>query len=169
MNQPLLRLVNISKRYPGVQALHGVDLALEAGEIHCLVGENGSGKSTLIKIMAGVVRPDAGGRLEFDGEPVRHWDSTRSMRSGVEVIYQDLSLFPNLTVAENIALGQLIEEHRVHVVADTEDEHARVGGVSCVRVSGDGEWIGLADGRLAVGEKDEKSRSIVLLKQGEGL
>jgi len=106
----VLCLANVSKRFPGVQALDGVDFSLERGEIHCLVGENGSGKSTLIKIIAGVESPDAGGRIEVDGSPVRHWQSTRAIRRGIEVIYQDLSLFPNLSVAENIALGQLQEE-----------------------------------------------------------
>jgi len=110
MSQPLLRLTNISKRFPGVQALDGVDLSLDRGEVHCLVGENGSGKSTLIKIISGVERPDSGGQIEMDGSVVRHWHSTRAIHRGIEVIYQDLSLFPNLSVAENIALGQLAEE-----------------------------------------------------------
>ena len=110
MIAPLLHLANISKRFPGVRALDGVDLSIGAGEIHCLVGENGSGKSTLIKIVAGVERPDTGSKMEMDGKPLRRWDSSRAIGHGIEVIYQDLSLFPNLTVAENIGLGQLVEE-----------------------------------------------------------
>ncbi len=110
MIPPLLHLTNISKRFPGVQALDGVDLSLDRGEAHCLVGENGSGKSTLIKVISGVERPESGGRMEMDGSVVRHWQSSRAIHRGIEVIYQDLSLFPNLSVAENIALGQLSEE-----------------------------------------------------------
>ena len=110
MSPPLLRLQNISKQFPGVRALDRVDLTIAAGEIHGLVGENGSGKSTLIQIMAGAERAEAGGRVELDGMPVVHWDAHQSVRRGVEVIYQDLSLFPNLRVAENIALGQLVAE-----------------------------------------------------------
>jgi len=96
----------ISKRYGGVQALSGVNLTLRAGEVHCLCGQNGSGKSTLIKILAGVEQPDAGSRIVIDGELHARLSPTASRRLGVQVIYQDLSLFPNLTVAENIAVGQ---------------------------------------------------------------
>jgi simple sugar transport system ATP-binding protein len=101
-----LELQAISKRYGGVQALSGVDLVLRAGEVHCLCGQNGCGKSTLIKIIAGVEQPDAGGRLVIAGEHHPRLSPTTSRRLGVQVIYQDLSLFPNLTVAENIAIGQ---------------------------------------------------------------
>ena len=110
MTDQLLLLTNITKTFPGVRALDGVDFAVDAGEIHCLVGENGSGKSTLIKIMAGVEQPDRGGRIEIDGERVDHWYSPAAIHRGIAVIYQDLSLFPNLTVAENIAFSQLTEE-----------------------------------------------------------
>lgn len=128
----MLCLANVSKRFPGVQALDGVDFTLERGEIHCLVGENGSGKSTLIKIIAGVESPDAGGQIEIDGAPVRQWQATRAIRRGIEVIYQDLSLFPNLTVAENIALGQLQEEkvkwvRRRHVRQIADEALRRIG------------------------------------------
>ena len=101
-----LDLKNISKRFGGVQALTDVDLTLEAGEVHCLVGENGSGKSTLIKIISGVQPPEAGGVINIEGRSYTHLNPVESTRSGIQVIYQDLSLFPNLTVAENIAVGQ---------------------------------------------------------------
>jgi len=100
---------NISKAFSGVHALEDVSLAIDAGEIHCLVGENGSGKSTLIKIIGGVLKPDKG-ELRISGKlfaPVRAIDS---IRQGIQIIYQDLSLFPNLSVAENISLNQLIEQ-----------------------------------------------------------
>jgi simple sugar transport system ATP-binding protein len=86
-----------------VQALCDVDLEIRAGEIHCLAGENGSGKSTLIKILSGVHRPEAGGRLEFFGEAVTGLDPVTAHRLGVQVIWQDLALFAHLSVAENIA------------------------------------------------------------------
>jgi simple sugar transport system ATP-binding protein len=99
-------LRSISKRYGGVQALSSVSITLRSGEIHCLCGQNGSGKSTLIKILAGVEQPDAGGHLVIAGHEYAHLTPSTSMRLGVQVIYQDLSLFPNLTVEENIAVGQ---------------------------------------------------------------
>ncbi len=91
-----------------------VDLTLVAGEVHCLAGENGSGKSTLIKIISGVQPPDPGGRIVIDGREYPHLTPADSTRLGVQVIYQDLSLFPDLTVAENIAFAQHLG--RVHGV-----------------------------------------------------
>jgi simple sugar transport system ATP-binding protein len=101
-----LELTRISKRFGGVAALQDVDLTLEAGEVHCLVGENGSGKSTLIKIISGVQSPEAGGHIVIEGREYPHLTPVESTRLGIQVIYQDLSLFPNLTVAENIAVGR---------------------------------------------------------------
>jgi simple sugar transport system ATP-binding protein len=95
----------ISKRFGGVVALRDVDLSLRAGEVHCLVGENGSGKSTLIKIISGVLRPEPGGRIVIEGREYPHLNPVQSTACGIQVIYQDLSLFPNLTVAENIAVA----------------------------------------------------------------
>ncbi len=100
-----LDLSTISKRFGGVTALSNVDMTLEAGEVHCLVGENGSGKSTLIKIISGVQPPEAGGRIVIEGREYTHLTPQESTRAGIQVIYQDLSLFPNLTVAENIAIN----------------------------------------------------------------
>jgi len=108
MAQPFLSMKNISKRYVGVQALDRVDFEVAYGEIHCLVGENGSGKSTLIKIISGAVQPDPGGIIEIDGERFHDYHSIDAIRKGIEVIYQDLSLFPNLSVAENIALSEIL-------------------------------------------------------------
>lgn len=108
MTEPFLLMQHISKRYVGVQALDAVDFDIKKGEIHCLVGENGSGKSTLIKIISGAIKPDDGAHIEIDGEAFQDYHAIDSIHRGIEVIYQDLSLFPNLTVAENIALGQTI-------------------------------------------------------------
>jgi ABC-type sugar transport system ATPase subunit len=103
--KPYLVMSRISKTYPGVKALRQVSLEVRKGEVHALVGENGAGKSTLIKILAGVVRPDPGGTIEIEGKPVEFASPLDALRQGISVNYQDLSLFPNLSVAENIALG----------------------------------------------------------------
>jgi simple sugar transport system ATP-binding protein len=108
MNDVFLSMRNVSKRYVGVQALTGVDFEIRKGEIHCLVGENGSGKSTLIKIISGAVPPDEGAEIVINGHLVHDYQAIDAIHQGIEVIYQDLSLFPNLTVAENIALGRVI-------------------------------------------------------------
>jgi simple sugar transport system ATP-binding protein len=108
MAELFLSMRDIEKRYGGVKALDGVDFDIFPGEIHCLVGENGSGKSTLIKIISGAVKPDEGSLIEIEGTPLQAYGAIDAIHRGIEVIYQDLSLFPNLTVAENIALGELI-------------------------------------------------------------
>jgi rhamnose transport system ATP-binding protein len=102
--QTLLQLTGISKHFAGVQALKGVSLELHAAEVHALVGENGAGKSTLIKIITGAHQPDAG-TLEIRGQGVENNDPVRARALGIAAIYQQPALFPDLTVAENIALG----------------------------------------------------------------
>jgi rhamnose transport system ATP-binding protein len=102
--QTLLRLTGISKHFGGVRALQGVSFDLRAGEVHALIGENGAGKSTLIKVITGAHRPDAG-TLEIQGQAVTDNDPSRARSLGVTAIYQQPALFPDLTVAENIALG----------------------------------------------------------------
>ena len=102
---PLLRLSAVTKRFGGVVALDGVDFELRSGEIHALLGENGAGKSTLIKILGGIHRPD-GGEIIFDGKRVEVHDVIAADRLGIRVIHQELSLAPNLSVAENIFLGR---------------------------------------------------------------
>ncbi len=101
--QPFLRLSGVSKRFGGVQALDDIDWEVRRGEVHCLVGENGCGKSTLIKAVAGVHAPSAGS-IEVEGRNVLPLDPGRARALGIQVIFQDLSLFPNLTVAENIGI-----------------------------------------------------------------
>lgn len=101
---PLLELVDISKSFGGVQALRGVDFSLRAGEIHGLVGENGAGKSTLMKIIAGV-HHDFQGTMRLDGKPVRFRSARDALDAGVGMVHQELSIAPELTVAENVFLG----------------------------------------------------------------
>ncbi|UWE10774.1 sugar ABC transporter ATP-binding protein [Actinacidiphila bryophytorum] len=94
----------ITKEFPGAKALDGVDLDVEPGEVHCLLGQNGAGKSTLIKVLAGAHQPDSGD-LAWDGEPVVLPSPTAAMRHGISTIYQELDLVDGLSVADNIFLG----------------------------------------------------------------
>jgi simple sugar transport system ATP-binding protein len=111
MSREFLRLNHISKSFAGVQALKDISLTLDQGKSYCLVGENGSGKSTLIKVIAGVHEPDAG-EIVIRGKAYKRLHPIESIREGIQVIYQDLSLFPNLTVAENIAVNDQISQKR---------------------------------------------------------
>jgi ribose transport system ATP-binding protein len=103
---PLWELRRVSKAFPGVQALAEVSLLIHAHEVHALVGENGSGKSTLVKLLAGVHAPDAG-EIRFRGRPVVITSPIAARSYGVATIYQEFSLVPSLTVAENVHLGRL--------------------------------------------------------------
>jgi len=101
---PLLEAISISKSYSGVRALKRVSFDLLPGEVHALVGENGAGKSTLIKIVTGAIAPDSG-TLRIAGRIVEHHNPTLAQALGIAVVYQQPALFPDLTVAENIAIG----------------------------------------------------------------
>ncbi len=109
--EPLWELRDISKAFPGVQALDNVHFTLYPGEVHALLGENGSGKSTLCKCIAGVHQPDEGQML-LGGRPVRFDHPLEARAEGVAIIYQDFSLVPALSVAENIFLGRPIRNER---------------------------------------------------------
>ncbi|MET0746233.1 MAG: ATP-binding cassette domain-containing protein, partial [Microvirga sp.] len=99
-----LTLQNVSKRYGGVHALQDVTFSCARGAIHAVLGENGAGKSTLIKMISGVVQPDEG-TMVFDGAPVRFPDPAAANRAGIACIFQELSLMPDLSVAENVTLS----------------------------------------------------------------
>lgn len=99
-------LRNIWKRFPGVQALSDVDFDLRHGEVHAVVGENGAGKSTLIKILSGVYRPDSGS-YTIDGRSARVNNPHDAIAAGISVVYQELKLIPNMSIAENIFFGRL--------------------------------------------------------------
>ena len=101
---PRLQLSGITRRYPAVVANDGVDLTVMPGEIHAVLGENGAGKSTLVKIVYGVVRPDAG-TIRWDGRPVTITSPAQARALGIGMVFQHFSLFETLTVAENIALA----------------------------------------------------------------
>ena len=130
-DEVFLKLVGIKKSFGGVHALQGVDLEIRKGEIHCLAGENGCGKSTLIKAISGVHIPDEGS-IRIDGEEMKNMKPMDAINRGIQVIYQDFAVFPNLTVAENIALnGELkdgvkrVSWRQIHKVA--AEAMARVG------------------------------------------
>ncbi|KPC58801.1 sugar ABC transporter ATP-binding protein [Streptomyces chattanoogensis] len=104
-DRELLRMEGVTKSFPGVRALDGVDLTLRGGEVHVLLGENGAGKSTLIKMLSGVHRPDEG-RITAHGQEVHIRSAQDAERLGIATIHQEFTLVPGLTVAENIFLGR---------------------------------------------------------------
>jgi ribose transport system ATP-binding protein len=123
---PFFALENVSKRYGGVHALRDVDFACSHGSIHAVLGENGAGKSTLMKIMAGVVQPDDG-RMTLDGVPVTFASPASANRAGIVCIFQELSLMPELTVADNITLSSPPRRFGLAQRRQSEELLARVG------------------------------------------
>ncbi|WP_456696237.1 sugar ABC transporter ATP-binding protein [Aeromicrobium sp. P5_D10] len=114
-----VRLRNISKRYPGTVALDEVSLEVRPGDIHALVGGNGSGKSTLIKILCGVVTTELGGSIEVDGALAasESWSAADARAAGVHAVHQDLGVFLDLNVGENLAIGEGFAANRVGAVS----------------------------------------------------
>mgnify|MGYP004713388595 FL=1 len=101
----ILELKHISKQYTGVKALDDVSISFRQGEVHALMGENGAGKSTLIKTLSGAIRPDTG-EIVFEGTTYTHMEPRQAMELGIHVIYQEFNMMPELSVAENIFMGQ---------------------------------------------------------------
>jgi ribose transport system ATP-binding protein len=126
----LLNMSSIRKSFGATQALDGVDLTINEGEVHALIGENGAGKSTLMKIISGAIKPDSG-MMHFNGQPYQPIDPRWARRSGVAMIYQELSLAPHLTVFENIFLGNEITKgpfvNRSQMIERSKSALARVG------------------------------------------
>jgi ribose transport system ATP-binding protein len=104
--KPILQMRNVSKTFPGVKALQKVELTVYPGEVHALMGENGAGKSTLMKILSGAYVPDPGAEILIDEKPIHINGPLSAKEHGIAIIYQELALAPNLTVAENIYLGR---------------------------------------------------------------
>ncbi len=144
MANSILVAKNISKSYVGVQALDNVNVSINEGEVKCLAGENGSGKSTFVKIVAGVEQPDSG-EIYINGQLYPKMTPISAISAGIQIIYQDLSLFSNMTVAENIAMNKLVKENRksinkqevkeiaqkaLDMVGVTMDLNAKVQGIS---------------------------------------
>ena len=105
----ILSLKNITKQYPGVKALDDISIDIRRGEVHALVGENGAGKSTLIKTISGAIRPDSG-EIVIDGQSYRSLTPTESRKAGVAIIYQEFTLVPVMSAAENIFMGEFIQK-----------------------------------------------------------
>jgi ribose transport system ATP-binding protein len=123
---PLLEMRHISKNFSGVRALVDAQLTVFAGEVHAVMGENGAGKSTLMKILAGAYAADGDAEIRIDGKPVAIGTPAAAISHGIAVIYQELSLSPNLTVAENIYLGR---EIRKGIFADRKAMELRCRGI----------------------------------------
>jgi len=102
---PVLAARDVTKRYGGTTAIAGIDFTVEAGRVHALIGENGAGKSTLVKILAGVEQPTSG-ELLFHGEPVQFTSPRDAARLGIDIIHQELQLFPDLSIEENLFVGR---------------------------------------------------------------
>lgn len=155
----LLRAEGIDKSYPGVHALKQVDFELRPGEVHVLLGENGAGKSTLIKILSGAESPDKG-HISISGEPVHIGNPLKARSLGIFTIYQELSLVPQLTVAENICLGTFpsargwADWNQVHDTARRALERLNIHGIS----------TGATVGELSVHEQQlvEISRALTI-------
>jgi ribose transport system ATP-binding protein len=130
----LFRMEGVSKRYGGVRALRDAEIVVEAGRVHAVLGENGAGKSTLIKIMSGVVTPDEG-RMVLDGETVSFASPADANRAGIVCIFQELSLIPDLSVADNIAISNppsrfgLIDRRAQRRFAEEALERAGAGDI----------------------------------------
>jgi simple sugar transport system ATP-binding protein len=133
MTEEILRVEHIHKTFGGVIALDDVSLSVHKGETCCLVGENGSGKSTMIKVISGVYTPDSG-EIRVNGNRYSKLSPLESIREGIQVIYQDFSLFPNLTVAENIAINQQLASGR-SLVSWKEINRIAAAGLARIGIS----------------------------------
>lgn len=105
---PLLELKQIKKSFPGVKALDGIDLTIQRGEVHALLGENGAGKSTLVKIMCGIYQPDSGG-IFLEGQRCRFANYRDAIDAGIGIIFQEFSLIPYMNTIDNIFLNREIK------------------------------------------------------------
>ena len=124
MSEYLLQMTGIDKSFGGVHALDHVNFAIKPGKVMCLAGENGCGKSTLVKIISGVYTRDSGDVM-FEGKPIEKITPAEATRMGIQVIYQDLSIFPNLTVMENLAINSEITANRKVVNKKRWEQTAR--------------------------------------------
>ena len=166
---PILEMRNISKTFGKLRALRNVQFAVAKGEIHALMGENGAGKSTLMKILAGAIRPDPGSEIFIEGNPVAMAGPTAAKALGIAVIYQELSLSPNLSVAENIYLGrELLGKglaagwlDRMAMIRGSADVLVRLGAsfTACAKVSD----LTLAERQLVEIARAVHSKSKILI------
>jgi putative multiple sugar transport system ATP-binding protein len=135
MNTPLLEMKNITKVFPGVKALNDVSFQVAQGEIHCLVGENGAGKSTLMKVLSGVYpHGEYSGEILFGGEEQKFGSISDSEKAGIAIIYQELALIPEMTVYENIFLGNEIKKANGFTIDWNETIHRAVNAIKKVKL-----------------------------------
>lgn len=129
MSKELLSVDKLSKTFSGIRVLKNVSFSLGEGEVHALVGENGAGKSTLIKIISGVETSDPGSHIYIQGKEVHAMTPEKSSALGISVIYQDISLFPNMSIAENLMIGKYDKKlvHRKYIRTFAEEAFRRIG------------------------------------------
>ena len=156
---PLCELRGIRKVFPGVVANDGVDVALRSGEVHALLGENGAGKSTLIKILSGMLRPDAG-EIRFEGRPVRIDGPRDAIELGIGTVYQHLTLVPTLSVLENLMLGSQGGTGRLDLAG------ARTRFAELARLLGVDLAPGAHTGGLALGQQQQVEIIKALWRKG---
>jgi simple sugar transport system ATP-binding protein len=149
MIDKLVEMKHVNKHYGGVHALKNIDFDINAGEVHCLVGQNGCGKSTLIKIISGVVKSDEGSQITIAGKTMHHASSQFSKENGVKVIYQDFSLFPNLSIAENIAYDYITSKN-FGVIDWQEIKKIAINALDLINVSFD---IGKQVSELSIADR----------------
>ena len=120
----LLSVENVSKSFPGVKALQNVSFTVEAGTVHAVMGENGAGKSTLMQCIAGVQRPEEG-QLVFEGKPLDMRNTRDANKHGIAIVFQELVLAPNMSIAENVVFGMEPRAGKIFVDRTTMREEAR--------------------------------------------
>ena len=154
----ILSVKQIKKSFGGVHALKGVDLTIKKGETHCLAGENGCGKSTIIKVISGFYKPD-GGSIEVDGKAYPVMTPSEAIKAGIQVIYQDFSIFPNLTVIENLAFNQVLANKKKFV---NKKEFRRIAEEAVAKINFDVDLDALVE-TLPVADKQLIAISRALL------
>lgn len=121
--QPIVELVNVTKKYPGVIAMDGVSIDFRPGEVHAVIGENGAGKSTMMNVLAGAVQPN-GGAIRVDGRDTSFPTPLASQAAGIRIVFQELSLCWNLSVGENVMLPALARRKPLSPLASMKAGHA---------------------------------------------
>ncbi|MBQ6595455.1 MAG: sugar ABC transporter ATP-binding protein [Clostridia bacterium] len=154
----ILSVKQIKKSFGGVHALKGVDLTIRKGETHCLAGENGCGKSTIIKVISGFYKMDAG-TIEVDGKNYPVMTPQEAIKAGIQVIYQDFSIFPNLTVIENLAFNQVLANKKKFV---NRKEFRRIAEEAVAKINFDVDLDALVE-TLPVADKQLIAISRALL------
>src|SRR5947209_7813130 len=122
-NGAVVEIRDVSKRFPGVKALDSVTLDIRPGDVHEVAGENGAGKSTLMKLLSQLERP-SDGEIRVEGEPVRFRNPRHAQKLGIAMVHQEFALAPDLTIAENLALGSE-QSHAGLIVRGSEKKRAR--------------------------------------------